>query len=335
MVSAKKAFLILTAIFMVIPGAFVANYSFDRPSYGNPMDSTVYVENGISGMVKITDPFLKKTSEFNIDYYPLSTGSGVIVTSDGYIITAFHVIGDPKTSNEQNRAKRMEKGDIANYLEKAAVNDYINNYNPHLDEELLNTENLSNVNDLDYTTQILKQKNLLQTSSVKQVIKVKIPHSGGINSIYTYDAQIVDTGDTNKNQDMALLKINPIKSLPTLKISPKNPLIGEKIRIYGYPGNKMNSKNKKFMQPYSSSGLLTSVKPGKMGTTYYQTSAATAKGYSGGPVINSQNQIVGIIIYGIQRQSYFGNQIKSDSCLFLSSKHLINMCKKNNVNIGL
>ncbi len=337
MVSAKKTLLILATIFMVIPGAFVVNHSFESTFPGNPLTSTVYIENGVSGIVTITDPYLSKKSELKVDYYPLSSGSGVIITQEGYIITALHVIGEPKTSSEQNRAERMEKSDIINHLEKAAVKDYLSNFNPHLGDQLIkessNKLRISKKQNLDSTVHLLKQNKLMETKSAKQVIKVRLPSSGGINSFYSYKARIVDVGDAKKNEDMALLKINPVKSLPTLKITSKKPLIGETLHIYGYPGNGGNRYLKNIVEPSSASGLLTSIKLNRAGTVYYQTTAATANGYSGGPVLNNQNQVVGIIIYGIERHSYFGKQFKSKSCLFLSSKHLIDMCKRNNVNI--
>ncbi len=337
MTPSKKALILLSAIFIVISGIFIINYNLNSYSSSDPAASTVYIENGVSGVVTITDPFLNRTSELKIDYYPISTGSGVIITGDGYIITAFHVIGDPETSSKENRAKKMENGDIIDYLEKAALNQYISNANPQLDNQLINDTNnsqISNVANTELALESLKQKNLISTKSFKQVIKVRLPSStGNINSIYSYDAQVIDFGDQEKNEDIALLKINPLGNLPSLKIASKRPLVGDNIRIYGYPGNKgIQYQTESSLTPSSSSGLLTSTRPNYIGTVYYQTSAPTAKGYSGGPVVNNQNKVVGIIIYGIERHSYLGEEFKSESSLFISSKHLINICRKNNVN---
>ena len=332
----KKVILIFITILITISGVTLFNYDYNNSFSNEPATSTVYIENGVSGIVTITDPFLNKTSQIKIDYYPLCTGSGVIITSDGYIITAFHVIGDPKTSSEQNKAKKMENYDTIYYLEKAAVNDYISHINPQLGNQLIHnsTENpqYHDVADIDMVITYLRQKNLMDAKSAKQVIKVKLPPSTGINSIHPYNAQIIDVGDPEKNEDMALLKINPVKNLPALEITSKKPIIGDNIRIYGYPGNvRMYHSGKNSLTPSSSSGFLTATKPNTRGTVYYQTSAPTAKGYSGGPVTNNQNKIVGIIIYGIEKHSYFGKQFKSESSLFISSKHLIKICKENNV----
>jgi hypothetical protein len=84
------AVLILLAVFVTYEAFFVDNTPLN---YFSPKSasSTVYVENGVSGVVTITDPSLHKTVGFNISFYPLETGSGVIVSKNGYIITAFHV----------------------------------------------------------------------------------------------------------------------------------------------------------------------------------------------------------------------------------------------------
>ncbi len=72
-------------------------------------------------MVSITDPFLNRTTDINVIYAPLDSGSGFIVNSDGYIVTAFHVVGDPVTLQDQMTLKLMNSTDVQNYIEKAAV----------------------------------------------------------------------------------------------------------------------------------------------------------------------------------------------------------------------
>lgn len=332
----NKRILIFITFFIIFSGAVIANYEYNNVNSIDPSSSTVYVENGVSGTVIITDPFLNKTSAVKIDYYPLSTGSGVIISSDGYIITALHVIGDPKISGEKNRAKKMDEIDIKNYLEKAALEDYISHINPRLGEQLtdMSTGNQggSYLGNTDVIRELLHQRNLINTRSQKHVIKVRLPSSEGISSFYSYDARLIDTGDSAKNEDAALIKIDPVKKLHALKITSKSPVIGDTIRIYGYPGTKnMQNDVKNSLVPSSSSGFLTATKPNNKGIVYYQTTAPTAKGYSGGPAVNNRNEIVGIIIYGVERHSYFGKQYKSQSSLFISSKYLINICRENKV----
>ena len=87
--------------------------------------------------------------------------------------------------------------------------------------------------------------------------------------------------------------------------------------------------NQSIIKPSSTSGKLTGVIPNN-GTVFYQTSASTTHGYSGGPVLNSQNNVLGIIIYSIITNNQNGNQTSS---LFLSSNYIIQLCNKNNVTV--
>jgi len=323
---------------LILLVAFVAHETFftNAPvTYfsSQSASSTVYVENGVSGVVTITDPNLQKTMEFNINYYPLETGSGVIVSKDGYIVTAFHVVGDPKANN-QNILRIMGDSDIKLYVEQAAVSAYLSNYNPQLGAELLNNTTItsqSNLNEkTNITTELLIQRNLISAESYKQVIRVRFPSSVGISPL---NAQLIDVGNSGSDADIALLKVDPAgKNLPTLNISSQSPKIGENVRIYGYPASSNVTHAQSSVTP-STTGRLTAKVPNSQGTIYYKTNASTFPGYSGGPVLNSKNKLLGILVYGVEPSGSFMSQLGSKSSLFLSSNYIIQICSKNNVPI--
>jgi len=346
----------------------IGNYDYTQSASltSQSAESTVYIENGVTGVVFINDPFLNRTTAINVIYYPLDTGSGFIVNSNGYVITALHVVGDLNSLNNQT-LKTMNSNDVKLYVERAAVTGYISEYNPDLSYELANnvSGNTNIALNSNTTTDILIQKNLLNVQSAQQLIKVNLPGT----STTSLNASILDVGNANTDEDVALLKINaPVNNLPTLTVSSKTPTIFEGLHIYGYPGidNAVNSgANNAFVKPEPSTGLLTSETtkngttpetlsintvyenildwltlifppqtPGN-GTLYYGTTAVTTEGYSGGPVVDSQNQVLGIIIFSIVSESGFKQQLKLTSSLFLSSQYIIQICKKNNVPINV
>jgi S1-C subfamily serine protease len=338
----KHSTLVVIAILVAILGVLAQNaignnyYVQSSDSNSQTAGSVVYIENGVTGVVSISDPFINKTTDINVEYAPLDSGSGFIVNTNGYIITAFHVVGDPLTLTDNNTLKLMNSTDIQNYIEKAAVEGYITDYNPQLGSELAsnnlpgNPMMIENQPDVNSTTARLIQQNLITVKSAKQQIKVKLPGSTGGNSI---NANLIDVGNPNIDQDVALLKINALfQNLHSLSISSTKPNNGDEVSIYGYPvlsSGMYSDFNQSIIKPSSTSGKLTGVIPNN-GTVFYQTSAITTHGYSGGPVLNSQNNVLGIIIYSIETSNQQGNVTSS---LFLSSNYIIQLCNKNNVSI--
>lgn len=331
----KLLILVISAV-LITSGVFAANTVLENFLTPEPASSIVYIENGVSGVVTITDPYLNKTRDIHIDYYSLGTGSGVIMTNDGYIITAFHVIGDPKTLNNQKMLKKMEDDDIKQYLEQVAVADYIKNGNPQFGSKITNnvTFNTNYSSNVDFITDQLAQNNLLNVKAYKQVIKVKFPPDGPFSISKSMDARIIDVGNSSIQEDVALLKVDNVDNLPALDISSSDPIKGEKIWIYGYPGNS-GTQYKVSIEPTTSSGIVITKLFNNLGTVYYQTNAHTAAGFSGGPVLNSQNEILGIAIYEIQTYGRLRRDIQSEYSLYLSSEYLIEICKKNNVPITI
>jgi serine protease Do len=329
----KKA--LLLAIFVLVALAvsdeFLISNILENYSSTNSNSSIVNVVNGVSGVVTIKDPSLNKILTINIDYYALASGSGVIVTNNGYIITAFHVISNPQTLLNQHKLKKMTSNDINQYVEQAAVYEYLH-YNPQLVNELLNNKSTANsqTQNTFLVTNSLTQKNLIRVDSAKQVIKVNIPPSNNLISNYL-NAQLIDVGNANNDEDVALLKVNYNKKLFSLNFSSNNPFLGEKVHIFGYPVNTNGNQNS--IKLASTSGSIINKVVNNQGIVYYETNASTFKGYSGGPALDNKNRILGILIYEIQTRRNFGSQINPDYSVFLSSNYIIQICKKNNVPI--
>ena len=193
---------ILVAIFGLVAQNAIGNNYYIQSSNSNSQTSgsVVYIENGVTGVVSISDPFINKTTTIDVEYAPLDSGSGFIVNSNGYIITAFHVIGDPVALTDNNTLQLMNSTSVQTYIEQAAVEGYITDYNPQLGSELAtnslpgNPTMIGNQPDVNSTTAILVQQHLITVKSAKQQIKVKLPGSTGGNAI---NANLIDVGNPN------------------------------------------------------------------------------------------------------------------------------------------
>ena len=337
-----KTFLMLVVVLfiLIITGLIIAEILLGYSPFSQSVaysaqaaSSTVYIQNGVSGVVTLTDPLQGKTVNININYDPLDSGSGVIVSNNGFIITAFHVIGDP-TAIENNQLELMNNNDVLNYVEDAAVTSYISQDDPQLGVELINNNTINsnfqlNTNNINAIVELLNQENLIKADSYEQNIKVKLP-----SNTNTLNASLIDVGDPNTDEDIALLKVNA-NNLPALSINSQTPSNGESIRIYGYPGNSTQSQynQNSVVTPSSSTGNIQSEVTNAFNTIYYENSATATPGYSGGPALDSQNNVLGIIIYSLGTENGFRQNKNNESSAFLSSQYLIKICNKNNVHI--
>ncbi len=340
----KKSSLLITVVIVIALGIvgqnIIGNY-YSPPASLNSQaaGSVVYIENGVTGVVTINDPYLNRQTDINVIYAPLDSGSGFIVNSDGYIVTAFHVVGDPKTVRSTGKLRLMDSADVKLYIERAAVTGYISRYNPQLGSELVSSNVTGNPPlittqpNTNSTTDLLVQRNLINVQSANQQIRVKLP---GTRSNSALNAKLVDVGTSGTQEDVAILKIDStFKKLTPLTINSKSPVIGQKLQIYGYPGlddDMYSDFNTTIIKPTVSTGVFTSA-VSQNGTTYYETSAKTVQGYSGGPVVDLNSNVMGIIIYSVQNP--LDNQQTSLSSLFLSSKYIIEICEKNNIPISI
>lgn len=335
--------LVIVVFALIASQNIIGDYYYLQTSNLNSQTagSTVYVENGVTGTVTITDPSLNRSTDVNVIYAPLDSGSGFVVNQDGYIITAFHVVGDPDTVKSTGGLKTMNSTDIQRYLARAAVSGYIAKYNPELGSELVNStvqggQSLVQAQpDTNTTADILVQRNLLTVGSSQQLIKVKLP---GTNSENSLNANLIDVGNSGQSDDVALLKVDTLlKKLPALTVNSKNPTIGERLQIYGYPvfnSGMYSDYNQSIIKPSSTNGLLTS-QVVDSNIVYYQTNAPVVHGYSGGPVVDTQKNVLGILIFSLESDVQSNPQATSTSSLFISSRYIIQICNKNNVPISV
>lgn len=334
----RSSVLLIVVVLLVfgIAAEKICNSSTSSPTLNSQTgDSVVYIENGVSGVVSITDPFLNKTSDINVIYDPLDSGSGFIVNRDGYIVTAFHVVGDPLTIQDQGVLRLMGPSDIQLYLERAAVSGYLSRYNSQLGSELMSNSTMSSPMlqiqpDANTTTDMLNQQNLIHVKSAKQQIRVRLPGSGMGDYL---NANLVDVGNPETSEDVALIKINALfTQLTPLTISSKNPGLNQNIWIFGYPVNTnetYSNENVSSIQPSTATGTITNEIPNN-GTLYYGTTAQTTHGFSGGPVLNSNGNVLGIIIYSL----IYANSSEQSGSVFISSDYIIKLCSKNNISMN-
>ena len=324
-----KVFLIIIVITW-ISGA-VSAHTVTKSSLNDikVKNTTVMVEEGFSGTVTIKDPLLNKTSNVTVKYRPYGSGSGFIVNKKGYIITAFHVVSDPNSVEYKKKLKKMSSSNVKWYVEEIGLMDYLTNNDTELCYQLFKgvpDNDKAFDKTLIKTTNTFIKNGWLSASSYKNDIYVKGSVFKRINASGTLKANLIDFGNAANNEDIALLKVDTNGTkLPALTINAKSPKSWTRVSVYGYPYNKKKSSASK------SSGHLINKIHNPKGIIYYRTNAVTAEGYSGGPAVNSQNKVIGVLVYGIYIE--VGKHERNIGSLFLSASYIKKLCKKDNVPI--
>jgi S1-C subfamily serine protease len=322
-INLKIVLLIIVAV--VVVGAAAAY--FILPSYfASPQASTVAVIQAVSGTAVINTNGSNYT--VNIDYYAIGRGSGFIVNNQGYIVTAAHVVSDPYDLRYKGTIRKLNESDIKWYVAQAAIYAYLKEKSPSTLSKLSQS-------DLDNLTNSAITSGSVKVTNSNYDIYIAGPSFPDSMTEKNYVAQMVDYSATdNQEKDLALLKVdNPPANLPALPISGQKPKTGDSVFIYGYPQEQSEfaqyitstGNQKQFLESMANAtltkGIVSAERTSPKGTTYYQTDAAVDHGNSGGPVLNSNNQVIGVLVLG------FGNTGSFN--FFLSSQYVTDMLKKN------
>ena len=321
--------IIIAIVGIVVIVGVIGIYAISAYPATSPQNGTVCILNTVSGSVNVVVD--GKTTTYNFNDVALGYGSGFIVSKDGYIVTAAHVISDPKALDEDGKIVRMDDDKVKFYLCRAAAVKWLESKSPGI------TKSMS-VADINTVTTQAMADGELNPSDTEQNIYVMGPALPDSNKNPPV-ARIVDMGDSSTEIDAALLKIDNLnQSLPTLKISSDSIKVGDNIFAYGYPTEQFDfysslsdkgSNDNLWKDIFTASltkGVVSAQRPSPKGMQYYQTDAAVDHGNSGGPVLNDKNQVIGILVMGFDSKQGFN--------FFIPSSYVIDMCKKNGVNLG-
>ena len=254
-----------------------------------PADTTALLDALCTEIEKRPLQFLKPAKGRRTTSATLSGfGTGWVATPDGYIVTAAHVINPDPAEIKSVFASAGLKGFI-DADSKALVHALGGDYT---DAQLVALAHAFGAFDTHYLT----------VSNVKKDVSVQrgVAVAGFKKSQKGQPVEVVSVGESYPGKDVAVLKIDGQSHLPTLPLG-KNEDVSEGNTLYvaGYPAASTFfsglSKDSE-VQPTITQGPLTAVKSNTAGTPIFQTQAPASPGNSGGPVLNEQGHVIGILV---------------------------------------
>ncbi len=223
-----------------------------------------------------------------------ATGSGFIITPDGYIVTNAHVVYEEPDDLKQtivafwahNQMKDIIQADFEGFKKifeprvgSQAIQDTI--------DQFVNAEK-------QYYGQNMRIANI--STQVYALMGVAIP--GLPTQPRGIPCDVRKRGDPTPGKDVAILKIEQ-NNLPTVPVGDDTTMkVGDSIVVLGYPGAAELNSQQMGVESTLTQGDLSARKTMPGGWSALQTSAEINHGNSGGPAFNDQGQAIGIATFG-------------------------------------
>src|SRR5215216_2211415 len=237
--------------------------------YSKP--AVVRIIDGALGQILFAPPGISP-QVYNVQ--AISFGSGFFISSNGYIATNAHVVS--MTHDGEDKAKQT--------LFWQLVQQIAQRYGK--DPRSINTN-------------FIDQHSQLQSFQI--VHHVIIPDGTALPfEIKQYGAPTGEGNDQGK--DVAVIKIE-VKNAPILKMADSEKVqLQDHVTVVGYPGaaDTFNSgllNSKSALEATINDGKISAKKQATSGAPILQTSAAATHGNSGGPVLNDNNEVIGLLTF--------------------------------------
>jgi serine protease Do len=250
-----------------------------------------------------------------------SYGTGFIVTPDGYVVTAAHVV----SPDQQEVRAQFARYGLQREAEKVAAS------NRSLFAELDKAQVQS------FTETILGWQSRhmsLVDRRVSHSAQLGIAVAGFDKTAKGVPVTMIGTGSAYPGRDVAIVKLGGnTTSYPTVPVGTDADVQqGDTLFVDGYPAASTffaeTSKDSQ-LQPSTTSGEVTAIKTTDQGTAVLQSQAPITPGNSGGPVLDAQGRVVGLVAAAAV-DSNTGTQAQGQN-FFIAASVINNMLDEHNV----
>jgi serine protease Do len=244
------------------------------------------INNHPNRFFKASLDYIKENEEIT------SSGTGFLVTADGYVATNCHLIDrDNAFIRRQFFLSAFQQITEANI--SALENAWATRFSEQQKSILYNT----------YASVYARLFSMSLFDLKKDIyIEYSVDTDTGSTSSIKKSAHVIIKGQPMPGKDIAILKMDGDSSLPTLTVAQDDlPRVGEQLFVYGFPGPVTNNNflaTESAIEPTLTTGIVSAIKKSVSGWPLIQMDANINRGSSGGPVCNEKGEVVGLTTFG-------------------------------------
>ncbi|MEM7066886.1 MAG: trypsin-like peptidase domain-containing protein [Cyanobacteria bacterium P01_B01_bin.77] len=250
--------------------------------------AVVRVLDGCVGTYRFYNPDWEGEQTFFTDeVYNISMGSGFFVHPNGYIATNAHVVDNTEDAHKSCKEELFQQ-----FLRRL--------------ESRFGFEEGAYSNNEESRAFIEKFSTLDNYEAVNEVI---LPGGKRFDFEIKSFGTPIDEDAQVRGKDVAVIKIE-VQQAPTLVLSDTSlPKAASSVLILGYPSEAEVDflDDESSLQMSTIAGSVSAIKSTDDGVKVIQISASVSAGISGGPVMDSSGEVVGLISFGNQDEAGRGS----------------------------
>jgi S1-C subfamily serine protease len=276
-----------------MPGGNVADPTVRNADLALP--SVVRIITGTKGHLKVhfsSNTDVTFPQQANSGYDIRVSGTGTFISAHGDILTADHVVRPPADTDQKNALYQAAATDIANYLNQNGKQGQAQVQAQAIVQQLSNGQLQSNAT-FDTT----------QSTVYLSTAYTGLTHTSDTSTLPSNIAYNVDTikqESAPDQQDTAIIHIPLEDSLSVPLGDSTNIQALDKLTTIGFPGNSdVGNSPDSLLTASVNQVYVNAQKTNQNGAPLIQVTGNVSQGDSGGPALNDQGQIVGIVSFGV------------------------------------
>ena len=221
----------------------------------------------------------------------LSSGTGFLITDDGYVVTNCHII-------DRDSAFIRNKFIQSTFQEVTEANINALQFSWAM---TLNDQQRSLLNDA-YGLIYSQVSSMILFDLKKEFYALYRADSNSHSATIKKPARVIIKGHAMPGKDVAILKIDNVKNLPTLTLSRDSlSRIGTQVLVFGFPEPVTSNTflaSDAGLEPSLTTGIVSAIKKSIGGWPVIQMDAVISHGSSGSPVCNDKGEVIGLATFG-------------------------------------